>query len=316
MQQSAGVSTREVSVSNSFEAANRIQVVVPAAHLSMVYPDSPMSKTDTLRRTSIESVARNHLNRSGHAYLVDPDQELAEEDETELVDDERHYSSSRQAAENNSGGGDGGLSHLGFRGANLHPAASNSTTLHSASYAHQQNKAYGGHPQQQQQWGGVNPRNSSLRGAVESPLHHPWHGSNQQPFQPYHMRVHTPSALGAVPTAPTSSNSSGGGDQQQRRMYAMHRLAGSDTRIDGGGGAIGDSSVFVLPSISNGSPLLSGFDFGGGGGERSPPPSSNLAHYATMMHGSGLQHRSGGGGRRQSTRRSIVGDGEFEDYVD
>ncbi|KAJ2818567.1 hypothetical protein FBU31_005823, partial [Coemansia sp. 'formosensis'] len=151
MQHSAGVSTRDHSVSNSFEAANRIQVAVPAGHLSIVYPDSPMSKTDTLRRASTDSLARRangviNSGRSGHAYLVDPDQELVEEDEeadmaehSGLVD-ERHYSSRRNVE-------GGPSSSPAFRGANLHPAASNSTTLHSASYVQQQHKVYGGQQQ-------------------------------------------------------------------------------------------------------------------------------------------------------------------------
>ncbi|KAJ2365829.1 hypothetical protein H4S02_010600, partial [Coemansia sp. RSA 2611] len=148
MQHSAGVSTRDLSVNNSFEAASRIQVAVPPGHLSIVYPDSPMSKTDTLRRASTDSLSRRaaggiSTSRSGHAYLVDPDQELAEEDEMAEslgIVDERHFSGRR--------GGEGGPSSSpAFRGANLHPAASNSTTLHSASYVQQQHKMYGGQQQ-------------------------------------------------------------------------------------------------------------------------------------------------------------------------
>ncbi|KAJ2754386.1 GTPase activating protein (GAP) for Rho1p [Coemansia pectinata] len=147
-------------------------------------------------------------------------------------------------------------------------------------------------------------RHESVR--LESPLHQQWHNLNQQqqPFQPYHMRVHTPSALGAVQTAPSSTHGSGSnvfdrgsGSSDGRRLYAMHRLAGSETRVDG---QVGDGA-YVLPSISNGSPLLSGFEFGSG--ERSPPVSQQ---YMTMQ----------GRGRRQSTRRSIVNDGDFDDSVD
>ncbi|KAJ2689347.1 GTPase activating protein (GAP) for Rho1p [Coemansia spiralis] len=318
MQHSAGVSTRDLSINNSFEAASRIQVAVPPGHLSIVYPDSPMSKTDTLRRASTDSLSRRaaggiSTSRSGHAYLVDPDQELAEEDEMAEslgIVDERHFSGRR--------GGEGGPSSSpAFRGANLHPAASNSTTLHSASYVQQQHKMYGGQQQRivsgafSSASGGTS-RHSSSRppGAidgirVESPLHQHWHNLNQhqQPFQPYHMRVHTPSALGAVQTAPSSSAHGGGsnvfeqgsGSSDGRRLYAMHRLAGSDTRVDG------QASDYVLPSISNGSPLLSGFEFGSG--ERSPPVSQQ---YMTMQ----------GRGRRQSTRRSIVNDCEHDDSFD
>ncbi|KAJ2865186.1 GTPase activating protein (GAP) for Rho1p [Coemansia aciculifera] len=325
MQHSAGVSIRDHSVSNSFEAANRIQVAVPAGHLSIVYPDSPMSKTDTLRRASTDSLTRRanggiSSSRSGHAYLVDPDQELVEEaemaEDSGLVD-ERHYSS-RQNVEG------GPSSSPAFRGANLHPAASNSTTLHSASYVQQQHKMYGGQQQRVvsgtlSSTSGMTSRHSSSRPAgamdssmrhesvrLESPLHQQWHNLNQQqqPFQPYHMRVHTPSALGAVQTAPSSTHGSGSnvfdrgsGSSDGRRLYAMHRLAGSETRVDG---QVGDGA-YVLPSISNGSPLLSGFEFGSG--ERSPPVSQQ---YTTMQ----------GRGRRQSTRRSIVNDGDCDDSVD
>ncbi|KAJ2741711.1 GTPase activating protein (GAP) for Rho1p [Coemansia sp. BCRC 34301] len=294
IQHGTGVSSREqLSISNSFEVASRIQVVVPAGHLSIVYPDSPMSKTDTLRRASIESLVRRsnggNASSSGHAYLVDPDQELPEEGEAEMAEGSR-YSSRYAIVES----GDRPLSSpFGFRGANLHPAASNSTTLHSAGYAQHQHKMYGGGQQQQRtvsgahsSLSGVNPRSSSMRagGGIESPL-------QQQPFQPYHMRVHTPSAFGAVQTAPTSTT--GGSSSDQRRLYAMHRLTGSDTHVD-------DSS-YVLPSISNGSPLLSGFEFGSG--ERSPPGSQQ---YMTIY----------GRVRRQSTRRSIVNDSELEEFVE
>ncbi|KAJ2491881.1 GTPase activating protein (GAP) for Rho1p [Coemansia sp. RSA 2050] len=321
MQHSAGVSTHDLSINNSFEAASRIQVAVPPGHLSIVYPDSPMSKTDTLRRASTDSLSRRaaggvSTSRSGHAYLVDPDQELAEEDEMGEslgIVDERHFSGRRDV-------GGGPSPSPAFRGANLHPAASNSTTLHSASYVQQQHKVYGGQQQQQQQRmvsgafssaSGVTSRRSSSRPIgtmdgirVESPLHQQWHNLNQhqQPFQPYHMRVHTPSALGAVQTAPSSAQGSGSnvfergsGSSDGRRFYAMHRLAGSDTRVDG------QASDYILPSISNGSPLLSGFEFGSG--ERSPPVSQQ---YMTVQ----------GRGRRQSTRRSIVNDCEHDDSFD
>ncbi|KAJ2795997.1 hypothetical protein H4R20_005688, partial [Coemansia guatemalensis] len=62
------------------------------------------------------------------------------------------------------------------------------------------------------------------------------------------------------------------GSSGMRQMYAMQRLADSDTQIDRrrlgeaytSDGAEYDSrgDAFVLPSISNGSPLLTGFEFG------------------------------------------------------
>ncbi|KAI7824479.1 hypothetical protein BX661DRAFT_185381 [Kickxella alabastrina] len=101
------------SNSNS-SMANHIQVMVPAGHLSIVYPDSPMSKADTLRRSSIDSLtmrlAQSNLNLTSagppastaanvHAYLVDPDRPNS---------------------------------------VNLHATPSNSTTLHSISHLQQQ----------------------------------------------------------------------------------------------------------------------------------------------------------------------------------
>ncbi|KAJ2722376.1 GTPase activating protein (GAP) for Rho1p [Coemansia sp. Benny D115] len=95
------------------DAARQIQVAVPAGHLSIVYPDSPMSKADTLRRNSVDSLTKRLSqaafggDHSGRAFLVDPD-------------------------------------HL--EGSNLHATPSNTTTLHSGSQLLQQQQ----HHQQSQ----------------------------------------------------------------------------------------------------------------------------------------------------------------------
>ncbi|KAJ1747478.1 GTPase activating protein (GAP) for Rho1p [Coemansia sp. RSA 1821] len=101
-------------------AAARLQVAVPAGHLSIVYPDSPMSKADTLGRTSAESTKRMSMGvSSGHAYLVNPD---------DNHDDEETY-----------------------QGTDLHQAPSNSTTLRPTSHIHKQQ--FSQRPGQQQYTG-------------------------------------------------------------------------------------------------------------------------------------------------------------------
>ncbi|KAJ2581765.1 hypothetical protein EV177_010393, partial [Coemansia sp. RSA 1804] len=81
----------------------RLQVVVPPGHLSIVYPDSPMSKTDTLGQSSADSLTRKlgagGAASSGRAYLVDPDAREDDDDEednrytgrVEGVKDSRDY---------------------------------------------------------------------------------------------------------------------------------------------------------------------------------------------------------------------------------
>ncbi|KAJ2628503.1 hypothetical protein IW137_005390, partial [Coemansia sp. RSA 1287] len=97
-------------------AIERLQVAVPAGHLSIVYPDSPMSKADTLGRTSTDSALKRQsvgaaAGRSGHAYLVNPDK----------------YEEFDQFDEDD-----------GYNGADLHAAASNTTTLRPTSQMHPQ----------------------------------------------------------------------------------------------------------------------------------------------------------------------------------
>ncbi|KAJ2363728.1 GTPase activating protein (GAP) for Rho1p, partial [Coemansia sp. RSA 2611] len=170
----------------------RLQVVVPAGHLSIVYPDSPMSKADTLRRTSADSAKRHSAGvaagrTSGHAYLVNPDEDPDEESDEDDT----------------------------YQGADLHQAPSNTTTLRPASQIHQPNKQapYGRQP-------------------------------NAHPAASATFAQRDSTVLGTSSASP-------------RRVYAMQRMADSDTQINrrmhpGG---------FVLPTIGNGSPLLSSLEF-------------------------------------------------------
>ncbi|KAJ1723402.1 GTPase activating protein (GAP) for Rho1p [Coemansia erecta] len=98
-------STHDGRVSDAIMSIpSQIHVAVPPGHLSIVYPDSPMSKADTLRRNSVDSLTKRlsqgsgHMDGGGRAYLVDPDQ---------------------------------------VGGINLHATPSNSTTLHSSSHMQQ-----------------------------------------------------------------------------------------------------------------------------------------------------------------------------------
>ncbi|KAJ2594533.1 hypothetical protein EV177_008345, partial [Coemansia sp. RSA 1804] len=88
---------------SSMGHGGRLQVVVPPGHLSIVYPDSPMSKTDTLGQSSADSLTRKlgagGAASSGRAYLVDPDAREDDGDEednrytgrAEGVKDSRDY---------------------------------------------------------------------------------------------------------------------------------------------------------------------------------------------------------------------------------
>ncbi|KAJ1822834.1 GTPase activating protein (GAP) for Rho1p [Coemansia sp. RSA 2598] len=171
-------------------AISQIQVSVPPGHLSIVYPDSPMSKADTLRRSSVDSLTKRlsqsggiSESNSGHAYLVDPDQS----------------------------------------GVNLHAAPSNSTTLHSSSHMQQLQQ----HLQNKQHYSrrtGATVPGSVLDRSADN--------------VPYAMRR-------------LNSGDGGIGDGFQGGQRARPGTAPQDV----------DES-FVLPDISNGSPLLSGFEFG------------------------------------------------------
>ncbi|KAJ2087140.1 GTPase activating protein (GAP) for Rho1p [Coemansia sp. RSA 986] len=114
----------------------RLQVAVPPGHLSFVYPDSPMSKTDTLGRSSVDSLAKklsaSGIRSSGRAYLVDPDMEDENDDEDnddEGVMGDRDYVSPSSHK----------IASASLRqpnapyGSHLHATPSNSTTLHSFS---------------------------------------------------------------------------------------------------------------------------------------------------------------------------------------
>ncbi|KAJ2298797.1 GTPase activating protein (GAP) for Rho1p [Coemansia sp. RSA 353] len=163
-------------------AIERLQVAVPAGHLSIVYPDSPMSKADTLGRTSTDSALKRQsvgaaAGRSGHAYLVNPDK----------------YEEFDQFDEDD-----------GYNGADLHAAASNTTTLRPTSQMHPQS---------------------------------------------YGRRVAHPGYL--------TSSATFGQSNEGRRVYGMQRMADSDTQID----RRLPADTYVLPAISNGSPLLTGMEF-------------------------------------------------------
>ncbi|KAJ2451217.1 GTPase activating protein (GAP) for Rho1p [Coemansia sp. RSA 2336] len=171
----------------SAAAAARLQVAVPAGHLSIVYPDSPMSKADTLGRTSAESTKRMSMGvSSGHAYLVNPD---------DNQDDEETY-----------------------QGTDLHQAPSNSTTLRPTSHVHKQQ-------------------------------------FSQRPGQ------YTGSSATFVGRVGVRRDSNVLGEEDgssMRRPYGVQRMADSDTQVDRRMQYAKAPEAFVLPSISNGSPLLSG----------------------------------------------------------
>ncbi|KAJ2500356.1 GTPase activating protein (GAP) for Rho1p [Coemansia sp. RSA 1972] len=164
-------------------AIGRLQVAVPAGHLSIVYPDSPMSKADTLGRISTDSALKRQsvgpaAGRSGHAYLVNPDK-YEESDQFEFDEDD------------------------GYKGADLHAAASNTTTLRPTSQMHPQ--------------------------------------SYRRAAQPGYL----------------TSSATFGQSSEGRRVYGMQRMADSDTQID----RRLPTDTYVLPAISNGSPLLAGMEF-------------------------------------------------------
>ncbi|KAJ2548704.1 GTPase activating protein (GAP) for Rho1p, partial [Coemansia sp. RSA 1933] len=135
--------------------AGRLQVAVPPGHLSFVYPDSPMSRTDTLGRSSVDSLTRklgaSGMRSSGRAYLVDPDADDDEDDDQEEEEEEeegeegelRHRRDSRADDVARDRDYVSPASHrlvsASLRqpsvpyGSHLHATPSNSTTLHSFS---------------------------------------------------------------------------------------------------------------------------------------------------------------------------------------
>ncbi|KAJ2081620.1 GTPase activating protein (GAP) for Rho1p [Coemansia sp. RSA 988] len=272
---SADNRVHDLLADNTHETANRIQVAVPAGHLSIVYPDSPMSKTDTLRRSSAESYIKRMsigpATGSGHAYLVNPDAPDGD-DETDLGKSAGGYPSA-------------------YHGADLHVAPSNTTTLRSStllqSHQHQppsnqRSQFYEGKGQDAN--GRLGQRVPQQGYLPRTGVHMPYAtvGSSMAP-------VPMGSALGGDSTGYMSSSTTfqttrgpagkgnnvgeyDNGSSGMRRMYAMERLADSDTQIDrrrlgeaytsDGADDGGHGDTFVLPSISNGSPLLTGFEFG------------------------------------------------------
>ncbi|KAJ2852118.1 GTPase activating protein (GAP) for Rho1p [Coemansia brasiliensis] len=174
-------------------AAARLQVAVPAGHLSIVYPDSPMSKADTLGRASAESTKRVSMGvSSGHAYLVNPD---------DSKDDEETY-----------------------QGTDLHQTPSNSTTLRPNSHIHKQQQFV------------------------------------QRPGQQYTGSSAT--FVGRVGIRRDSNVLGEEDGSNLRRLYGVQRMADSDTQIDRRMQHAKAPEAFVLPNISNGSPLLpAGMEF-------------------------------------------------------
>ncbi|KAJ2711327.1 GTPase activating protein (GAP) for Rho1p, partial [Coemansia spiralis] len=217
----------------SFEMASRLQVTVPAGHLSIVYPDSPMSKADTLRRSSDESYT-NRMSAgiaagSGRAYLVNPD------------DDADGADADIEPLSENGG--------QRFRGADLHSAPSNTTTLGPSSQLRQ-------HPPPRV---GMQDSYATLGG-----------GSMSASGVGY-MSSTTTFLTSRARDANVSGHDAGGnGSSGKPRLYAMHRLADSDTQIaqhhphlSRSARGPSDADAFVLPSIGSGSPLMPAFGFDG-----------------------------------------------------
>lgn len=214
--------------SQTASESDRLQVTVPASHLSIVYPDSPMSKADTLQRSSLDSMIgrqqqrvsvdqRNRQVSSGHAYMVNPNEE------------DSRYSLRNQRLESSAAG---------------YSQSSNSNTLHSGSYYNPEEK-----------------RSGTFSGSTTAQTTKG--NTPHSAFQPYHMKVYTPSPHGANREEPATNQPGAVGPS----IYGVSRMADSETGLDG---RQRTSNAYVLPDITNGSPLMSG-GFGGLGGEGSPP---------------------------------------------
>ncbi|KAJ1939659.1 hypothetical protein FBU59_004048, partial [Linderina macrospora] len=128
-------SFRESRVAGTMDGASRIHVTVPPGHLSIVYPDSPMSRADTLAKSSVDSArASTGAITSGHAQLVDPDQAGSLSQPAfhrQQQQQQQQYSGSQHTLQQQMPVGSrwtGGDSQ--GRG-NLHAVPSASTTLHS-----------------------------------------------------------------------------------------------------------------------------------------------------------------------------------------
>ncbi|ORX69201.1 hypothetical protein DL89DRAFT_258258 [Linderina pennispora] len=195
-------SFREQRVVSGMEAASRIHVAVPPGHLSIVYPDSPMSRADTLAKSSVDSTRASGIT-SGHAQLVDPDQNSSSSKPAYPM--QHQYSGfsahtpAAAAASAAAAAPDGGRGRA-------------STTLHSSSgnggqfQGRMDSKSSGlGHHHQ--------PARPAIPGSKAAGR---YSSSNSPPFVPAHMRENVG----------VDSNGS------SPRMYQMQRLAESDTRIN------------------------------------------------------------------------------------
>ncbi|KAJ2794996.1 hypothetical protein H4R20_006034, partial [Coemansia guatemalensis] len=181
---SADSRVHDLLADSTHEAANRIQVAVPAGHLSIVYPDSPMSKADTLRRSSAESYIKRMsigaATGSGHAYLVNPDAP----DGDDAVDRGKaagSYSST-------------------YHGADLHAAPSNTTTLRSSTLM-----------QSHQQQHSSNRRSRFYEGKGQDVNNRMGQRLPQQGYLP-RAGVHMPYATVGSSMAPAPMGSAPGGD--------------------------------------------------------------------------------------------------------
>ncbi|KAJ2768489.1 GTPase activating protein (GAP) for Rho1p [Coemansia nantahalensis] len=234
---SQGGLPRDAVPASSFELANRLHVTVPAAHLSIVYPDSPMSKADTLRRSSTESYSKQPsagiAASSGHAYLVDPGRgpDPGPDPDDEDLDN-----------------ADGGLLPEGgarrFHGADLHTTPSNTTTLRPMSQLRQQ---------QQPPRAVIHDSYTTLGGGG---------GGGMAPSAPF--------LATRGRDCNVAGHDDGSGSSSNPRMYAMQRRADSDTqlaqfpslsRAAAGAETGSEADAYVLPSIGGGSPLMPAFGF-------------------------------------------------------
>ncbi|KAJ1731097.1 GTPase activating protein (GAP) for Rho1p [Coemansia biformis] len=270
---------RDAATGSTFDMASRLQVAVPASHLSIVYPDSPMSKADTLRRSSGGSHARQMsvdvAADSGRAYLVNPD----ENDDDVNDDDDEDGAAGRHELE-------GGMSD--FRDADLHQVPSNTTTLRLAS----QPRPMQQHPRLRDPRAGMQDSYATLGGSsVSASAAGAGYMSSTTTF------LTSRGAPGRDSNVP--GHEGGNGSSGKQRLYAMHRLADSDTQIvhrrysrAGGlpGGEGNGANAFVLPSIGGGSPLLPSFGFESrdlGSPPQVRPPERSREHRLAQQHAAG-----------------------------